>query len=50
MLFVLSVDEQLSLSDFAGIIYNEFDIDNVEASLLKTLEKWMRFEKIVDIG
>lgn len=37
-------------SDFAGIIYNEFDIDNVEASLPKTLEKWMRFEKIVDIG
>jgi hypothetical protein len=37
-------------SDFAGIIYNEFDIDNVEDSLPKTLEKWMRFEKIVDIG
>ena len=35
-------------SDFAGIIYNEFDIDNVEESLPKTLEKWMRFEKIVD--
>ena len=36
-------------SDFAGIIYNEFDIDNVEESLPKTLEKWIRFEKIVDI-
>lgn len=36
-------------SDFAGIIYKEFDIDNVEESLPKTLEKWMRFEKIVDI-
>lgn len=37
-------------SDFAGIIYNEFDIDNVEESIPKTLEKWMRFEKIVDIS
>lgn len=37
-------------SDFAGIIYNEFDIDNVEDSLSKTLEKWMRFEKIIDIS
>jgi len=36
-------------SDFAGIIYKEFDIDNVEDSLPITLEKWMRFEKIVDI-
>lgn len=34
-------------SDFAGIIYNEFDIDNVEESLSKTLEKWMRFENII---
>ena len=37
-------------SDFAGIIYKEFDIDNVEESLPKALEKWMRFEKIVNIG
>ena len=37
-------------SDFAGIIYNEFDMDNVEGTLPETLEKWMKFEKIVDIS
>lgn len=34
-------------SDFAGIIYNEFDIDDVEGTLPITLEKWMNFENII---
>lgn len=34
-------------SDFAGIIYNEFDINNVTKTIPSALEKWMIFENII---
>ena len=34
-------------SDFAGIIYKEFDINNVEGTIPTVLTDWMKFEKII---
>lgn len=37
-------------SDFAGIIYNEFDINNVKKTIPSALEKWMTFENIIKMN